>query len=291
MHPSPRSVTPSRQAPLRRIWEGLSERQDRGHPQFRKEGAAVTITNDDELTRLKEIGRIVANVLRDMGAAVEPGMTTGELDMIGRRLLEREGARSGPEVTYGFPGATCISVNEEVAHGIPGPRVIKPGDIVNIDVSAEKGGYFADNGASFPVPPVSRGTERLCRDGRRALWVGLRQVRANKPLAGIGNAIGEFAYRNGYTLIRNLGSHGVGRSLHEEPTHLATWPDRSERRIMQEGLVFTVEPFLSFGSEWSTVGENDAWTLYSEPYAPTVQYEHTVVATRNGPLVVTLPSG
>jgi len=250
----------------------------------------MTIDGDDELTRLKEIGRIVADVLRDMGTAIEPGMTTLELDLIGRRLLEREGARSGPEVTYQFPGATCISVNEEIAHGIPGARIIRAGDLVNIDVSAEKGGFFADNGASFAVPPVSKVSERLCRDGRRAMWVGLRQVGANKPLAGIGNAIGDFARKNGYTLVRNLASHGVGRSLHEEPTQLATWPDKSERRIMNEGLVFTVEPFLSLGAEWARGSETDDWTLYGEPRAPTVQYEHTVVATRNGPLVVTLPS-
>jgi len=250
----------------------------------------MTITNEDELTKLKEIGRIVADVLQAMGAAIEPGMTTLELDDLGRKLLEREGARSGPEVTYQFPGATCISVNEEVAHGIPGPRIIRAGDLVNIDVSAEKDGFFADNGASFGVPPVSKASERLLRDGRRAMWVGLRQVGANKPLAGIGNAIGEFARKNGYTLIRNLASHGVGRSLHEEPRELATWPDKSERRTMPEGLVFTVEPFLSTGAEWARGGDNDEWTLYGDPKAPTVQFEHTVVATRNGPLIVTLAS-
>jgi methionyl aminopeptidase len=120
------------------------------------------------------------------------------------------------------------------------------------------------------------------------MWVGLRQVGADKPIAGIGQAIGTFAEKNGYTLVRNLASHGIGHSLHEEPKEIATWPDRSERRIMNEGLVFTVEPFLSLGAEWAEDGD-DPWTLFSAPRAPTVQYEHTVVATRNGPLVVTLP--
>ncbi|MGO4338232.1 type I methionyl aminopeptidase [Labrys sp. KB_33_2] len=249
----------------------------------------MTISNEDELLKLKEIGRIVANTLAAMGAALEPGMTTAELDVIGRRLLEQEGARSAPELCYGFPGATCISVNEEIAHGIPGHRRIEPGDLVNIDVSAEKDGFFADTGASFAVEPVSKAAQRLLRDGRRAMWTGIRQVGAGLPLANIGNAIGEFARKNRYTLVRNLASHGVGRSLHEEPKELATWPDRSERRKMQEGLVFTVEPFLSLGAEWAADGE-DAWTLFSEPRAPTVQYEHTVVATRTGPLVLTLPA-
>jgi methionyl aminopeptidase len=249
----------------------------------------VTISNDEDLLKLKEIGKIVANTLHAMGAALEPGMTTAELDAIGRKLLEGDGARPAPELSYGFPGATCISVNEEIAHGIPGCRRIQVGDLVNIDVSAEKHGLFADTGASFAVPPVSRKVALLCRDGRRALWTGLRQVGANKPIAAIGDAIGNFARKNGYTLVRNLASHGVGLFLHEAPKEIATWPDASERRIMNDGLVFTVEPFLSLGAQWAGDG-SDPWTLFSEPRAPTVQYEHTVVATRNGPLVMTLPA-
>lgn len=248
----------------------------------------MTVSNDDELAGLKQIGRIVADTLEAMGKAIEPGMTTRELDGIGRRIMEAAGARPAPELVYAFPGATCISVNEEIAHGIPSDRRINPGDLVNIDVSAEKDGYFADTGASFAVPPVTRAVERLCRDGRRAMWTGLRQVGAGKPLADIGRAVGAFARKNGYTLVRNLASHGVGLSLHEEPTEIATWPDASERRIMQEGLVFTVEPFLSLGAEFAEDGD-DPWTLYSQPKALTVQYEHTVIASRSGPLILTIP--
>ncbi|MCF4126280.1 type I methionyl aminopeptidase [Methylobacterium sp. SyP6R] len=250
----------------------------------------MTVSSDDELESLRRIGRIVADALEIMGRAIEPGITTRELDGIGRDFLEREGARSAPETVYGFPGATCISVNEEIAHGIPGERRIAAGDLVNIDVSAEKDGWFSDTGASFAVPPVTRAVERLCRDGRRAMWTGLRQVGAGKPLAGIGRAVGAFAKKNGYTLVRNLASHGVGASLHEEPTEIATWPDASERRIMTDGLVFTVEPFLSLGADFAENRDDDPWTLYSRPKALTVQYEHTVVATRNGPLVLTMPS-
>ncbi len=248
----------------------------------------MTLNNDEDLERLKEIGRICANTIQIMAAALEPGITTLELDAIGRKVLEDAGARSAPELTYNFPGATCISVNEEVAHGIPGARIIQAGDLVNIDVSAEKNGLFADTGASFAVPPVKPQVERLCRDGKRAMWVGLNEVKSGKPLAAIGNAIGSFAKKNRYTLITNLASHGVGRSLHEEPTEIATWPDKHEKRRMTEGMVFTVEPFLSLGAQWAEGGD-DEWTLYSEPRALTVQYEHTVIVTRNGPLVVTLP--
>ena len=248
----------------------------------------MTITNDDDLRALREIGRIVARTLATMAKAVEPGMTTAELDAIGRAELEREGARSAPELVYGFPGATCISVNEEIAHGIPGDRRIRAGDLVNIDVSAEKGGFYSDTGASVAVPPVDRKVQRLCRDGKRALWVGIAQVGSGRPLAGIGNAVGQFARKNGYSLVRNLASHGVGRSLHEEPKEIATWPDRSERRMMRKGQVFTVEPFLSMGADLAEHRGEDAWTLYAAPRAPTVQFEHTLVATDAGAVVLTL---
>lgn len=247
----------------------------------------MTITHEDDLAGLKRIGRIVAGTMQAMAKAMEPGMTTAELDGIGRALLEAAGAVPAPQSTYGFPGATCISVNEEIAHGIPGPRAIAAGDLVNIDVSASKDGYFADTGATFRVPPVSPALDRLCRDGRRAMQAGIAQVRPGRPLSGIGNAIGRFAAARGYTLIRNLASHGVGRALHEYPEEIATWPNRDRRRI-HRGLVLTVEPFLSTGGRWAAEG-SDGWTLYSRPSAPVVQYEHTVVATHRGAIVVTLP--
>ncbi|MDB6453693.1 type I methionyl aminopeptidase [Falsirhodobacter sp. 20TX0035] len=248
----------------------------------------MTITKDDELVGLKAIGRIVANTLRIISNAIEPGITTRELDEIGREGLEREGAQSAPKSTYDFPGTTCISVNEEIAHGIPGGRVIAPGDLVNIDVSASKNGFFADTGATFRVAPVRSSLDRLCRDGKRAMQIGIAQVGHDRPLAGIGKAIGQFASARGYTLIQNLASHGVGRSLHEYPEEIATWPTRGDTRRMTNGMVLTVEPFLSNGGLVAKEG-TDGWTLYSHPRALAVQYEHTVVATHRAPLILTLP--
>ncbi|MFD1911699.1 type I methionyl aminopeptidase [Halodurantibacterium flavum] len=249
----------------------------------------MTITHEEELEGLRRIGRIVANTMQSMAAAMEPGMTTRELDGIGHELLEREGAVSAPQETYDFPGATCISVNEEIAHGIPGERVLAQGDLVNIDVSASRDGYFADTGATFTVGPVAPALDRLCRDGQRATQIGIAQVGHGRPLAGIGNAIGRFAAQRGYTLIRNLASHGVGRALHEAPEEIPTWPTKRDKRRINAGLVLTVEPFLSRGGVWATSGAQDEWTLFSEPAAPVVQYEHTVVATRSGAIIVTLP--
>ena len=216
----------------------------------------MVISTDEELVLLKDIGRICAVAMQTMADALEPGITTAELDAIGRKVLEDNGAQSAPEFCYQFPGATCISVNEEVAHGIPGDRIIAAGDLVNIDVSAVKDGFFGDCGSSYAVPPIKRDIEKLCRDGRRALWTGLQQVKAGKPLSGIGNAIGTFARKNRYTLITNLSSHGIGLTLHDDPKEIPTWPDPKETRVMQDGLVFTIEPFLSMGADWAEDGGN-----------------------------------
>ena len=249
----------------------------------------MTITTEEQLEKLKAIGRICALTRDAMATAMRPGMTTLELDEIGARLLAEHGAQSAPVVTYDFPGATCISVNEEIAHGIPGDRVLREGDLVNIDVSAVKDGVFADTGASFIIPPENTKLTTLCRDGKKAMWAGIRAVKSGAPLSDIGEAIGKFAKKGGYTLIRNLASHGVGDSLHDEPGEIATWPDRSDRRRMHDGLVFTIEPFLSLGGRMADQkADDDEWTLISRPSAPCVQYEHTVVATPRGAIVITL---
>lgn len=145
----------------------------------------MTVTSQDELDGLQAIGRIVANTMVTMARAIEPEITTRELDELGRALLYREGATPAPEAIYGFPGATCISVNAAIAHGVPGDQVIRNGDFVNIDISASKDGYFADTGATYVVGRVPPRLERLCRDGRRATEIGIAQVKPNRPLSGI----------------------------------------------------------------------------------------------------------
>lgn len=247
----------------------------------------MTVENENQLEGLRAVGRIVAQAIAAMRDAVVPGMTTRELDAIGAAWLEREGARSAPALSYGFPGATCVSVFPEIAHGIPGDRVIAAGDLVNVDVSAERDGYFADSGASFVVPPVDPVLATLCRDGQQALWTGIRKVRAGAGFREIGRAIADFARERDYTLIENLASHGVGRALHEAPETIATWFDPRECRRIETGQVFTLEPFLSRGARWAVDGD-DGWTLYANLPLATVQYEHTLVATRRGALITTL---
>jgi methionyl aminopeptidase len=246
----------------------------------------MTIETEDDVTALKRIGRIVSQVLQQMLAAAEPGMTTRELDAIGERLLDSHGARSAPRLTYGFPGATCISINEEAAHGIPGERVIRAGDVLNVDVSAELGGYFADTGGTTIVPPTNPQKTRLCHATRTALAQAMKQARAGQPINGIGAAIQRTARAYGFKVIENLGSHGVGRALHEAPEHIAGYFDPSDKRTLREGMVITIEPFLSTRSRVVNEGA-DGWTLLGARGNLSAQYEHTMIITRGEPIVVT----
>lgn len=247
----------------------------------------MTIETHHDVVALQRVGRIVSQVLHRMLDAAEPGMRTRDLDAIDARLLAQEGARSAPQLTYQFPGATCISINEEAAHGVPGERVIRAGDVLNIDVSAELDGYFADTGGTRVVPPTTPLKTRLCHATRSALQLAMAQARAGRPLHCIGRAIQRTAKAHGFRVIENLGSHGVGRALHEAPDHIAGIFDPTDRRVLQEGMVITIEPFLSTRSR--TVTESaDGWTLVGAPGNLSAQYEHTMIITRGAPIVVTV---
>jgi len=247
----------------------------------------MTIESQSDIDALQRIGAIVARVREAMLAAARPGMTTGELDAFGERLLAETGARSAPRLTYGFPGTTCISVNEEAAHGVPGARVLRPGDVLNVDVSAELDGYFADTGGTRVLPSASARDTRLCHAARTALTEAMKVARAGQPLNRIGAAIESTAHRFGFRVIENLGSHGVGRALHEEPGHIAGYYDLDDTRVLHEGMVITIEPFLSTRSRLVEEAA-DGWTLVGAKGNRSAQFEHTLIVTRAEPIVVTL---
>jgi len=245
----------------------------------------MTVENEKDLDGLRVIGRIIALTLREMQSQVKAGMTTAELDAIGGRYLAQHGARSAPSLTYGFPGATCISLNNEAAHGIPGERVILPGDLVNIDVSAERNGYFADASTTVLISPIDSAKKKLCQCAREARRKAIASAHAGRPLNIIGKTIEATAREYGYHVIRDLPGHGVGRRLHESPT-VPGFYLRSASQRLTEGLVITIEPFLSTGA--SHVVENkNGWTLETEDGSLAAQYEHTIVIKRGHPLIVT----
>lgn len=246
----------------------------------------MTIETKEDVEKLKIIGKIVADTLKLMMKEAKAGMTTLELDNIGKAYLEKFNANSAPYVTYKFPGFTCISVNEEIAHGIPGDRVLKEGDIVNVDVSAELDGYFADTGGSFVVGESSPDQKRVMKATREALNAAMDVARAGAPLNLIGKAVEKVARKHNLKVIENLGSHGVGRALHEEPGFIPNFYDPDDKRVLKEGQVITIEPFLSTKSKWVDES-NDGWTLYCEEGNIAAQYEHTMIITKHKPLIVT----
>jgi methionyl aminopeptidase len=246
----------------------------------------MTIETEEDLARLRAIGRIVASCMQHMAERMEAGMTTAELDAIGAAYLELHGARSAPQVMYDFPGATCISINEEVAHGVPGDRVIQPGDLVNIDVSAEKDGYFGDTGGSFPIGEPTKKQRRVCTATRQALHAAMRVAKAGAPLNEIGRAIERVGKKHRLKSIKDLCSHGIGRSLHEEPESIYGYYEPRDPRHLAKGMVITIEPFLTTGPRHVTEAD-DGWTLLSSRGAVTAQYEHTMVITDGAPEILT----
>ncbi len=246
----------------------------------------MTIDNPEQLAALRRIADIVSDVLDFMGKQLAPGITTRALDDLGREKLASYGARSAPILMYNFPGATCISINQEAAHGIPSDRIIQPGDMVNIDVSAELDGFFADMGATFLVPPIDTRKQALCHATRKALKKAISSVRAGLPLNVIGQAIESVARQSGYTPILNLGSHGTGAALHEEPLFIPSYYDKEDKRKLEDGMVITIEPFLSTGA-WQVQQSDDGWTLLTPAPFLTAQYEHTLVVTKTGAMVLT----
>lgn len=246
----------------------------------------MTIENQADVDGLMKVGRIVSRVLHEILDALEPGMTTAELDAIGRVRLADFGAQSAPQLAYRFPGATCISINEEAAHGVPGARRIQAGDVVNVDVSAELDGYFADTGGTRVVPPSSVIKTRLCHATRQALHAAMHEARAGNRINQIGKAIQRVARSHGFKVIKNLAGHGVGRKLHEEPTHIVGFYNPSDTRQLHEGMVIAIEPFLSTKSHHVDEA-GDGWTLVGAPGNISAQYEHTLIVTRSAPIVVT----
>jgi methionyl aminopeptidase len=246
----------------------------------------MTADSENDIQSLMAIGRICARTLQKMRQAAHPGITTGELDEIGRELLESQGAHSAPQVTYNYPGATCISVSPVIAHGIPGKYVLREGDLIHIDVSAERDGYFADTGASLWVSKRSPEVHKLLEATRATLAKAVRAARAGRPLNEIGRTVQQEAKKRGYNVIHELTGHGIGRGLHEAPGEIWNFYNPRDRRILHNGLVLAIEPFLTAG-QGRIEQESDGWSLRTADDAIAAQFEHTIIVTGNEPIILT----
>lgn len=234
---------------------------------------------------MRRVGQLVARTIAHMRAEMRPGMTTAELDEVGARFARAAGARSAPQLTYDFPGFNCLSVNEEIVHGIPGARVLREGDVVKLDVTLELDGYMADSAMTVVIPPVSVEARRLQRAARVAFNRGLAVARAGQSLRDVGRAVEAAATREGATVVRELTGHGIGRRIHEPPS-VPNWGDPSARTVLTEGLVIALEPMLT-SAPARIVEEPDGWTLRTHNRVLAVHHEHTIVIRRGAPLVLT----
>lgn len=251
----------------------------------------MSITKESELTGMRAISEAVASTLKQMVDYAAVGMSTKELDEFGANILAGFGAKSAPHLTYGFPGWTCISVDNEFCHGIPKrDRILKEGDLVNIDVSAELDGFWADNGCSFVVGEDLNQHQKLVNASKEILRNAITNIKGGVKIADIGHLMETEAKKNGYKVIRNLGGHGIGRGLHEEPGQLMNYKDRFDQRRFKKNSVVAIETFISTSSTYA-VETNDGWTMVGNKGGYMAQHEHTIVVTDGGPIILTEMNG
>jgi methionyl aminopeptidase len=245
----------------------------------------MSIRSQAEFDKLRAIGRIVRQALDKTAAAVQPGITTKELDDVGARVLAQNGAESAPPKVYGFPGALCISINDEAIHGIPGERAIQSGDLVKLDLVAEKDGFFADAAVTIRAGEVSGTADALARCAETAFHQALRSARAGNRVYEIGRVVERETQRRGFRVLRDLCGHGVGRTIHEPPS-VPNYCEPRLRSRLTDGLVITIEPIISAGNGQGAL-QQDGWTIRTADGSLSAHYEHTIVITKREPILLT----
>lgn len=247
----------------------------------------MSITKHSELIGMQKASDAVAFTLKEMRNYARPGMSTKQLDLYGGQILNDLGANSAPFLTYGFPGWTCISINNEFCHGIPSDRkVLKEGDLINIDVSAELGGFWSDNGGSFVLGADVNRHQNLIDASKQILHKAIYNIKGGVRISDIGHLMETEAKRRGYKVIRNLTGHGIGKSLHEEPGEVANYRDRFNTTRFKKNSVVAVETFISTTSSYVRT-LNDGWTMVGNKGGFMAQHEHTIVVTDDEPIILT----
>lgn len=247
----------------------------------------MSITNESELIGMQKVSEAVAYTLKEMSRFAKPGITTKELDDFGAEILNSYGARSAPALTYGFPGCVCISVDNEFCHGIPSEqRVLKEGDLINIDVSAELNGFWADNGNSFVIGKDVNNHNKLVNASKDILDKAISNIKGGVKISDIGLLMETEAKKRGFKVIKNLGGHGVGRSLHEEPDELMNYRNRFDNRRFRKNSVVAIETFIATSSQIA-VELKDGWTMVGNKGGYMAQHEHTIMITDGKPIILT----
>jgi methionyl aminopeptidase len=239
-----------------------------------------------EIDKMRESGRVLAKTLRLVSAKIAPGVTPRELDAMAHRLIEEEGGTPSFLNYRGFPAATCISVNEVVVHGIPSDVPLKEGDVIGLDFGVLKDGWHADSAWTYPVGDISSEAQRLLNVSREALYQGINKAKVGNRIGDISAAVQKYVESNGYSVVRDLVGHGIGRKLHEEPASVPNFGKAGKGELLREGVTMCIEPMVNEGKfEVETLP--DKWTLVTADRKLSAHFEHTVAITRNGPEILT----
>jgi methionyl aminopeptidase len=247
----------------------------------------IIIKSDDEIAIMREAGRIVARTLQKLVAELRPGLVVKELDKVVRREFEREKVTPTFLGYHGYPATVCVSVNEEIVHGIPGKRVIQEGDIVSLDLGCTHNGFVADSALTVIVGKARPGTEELVDVTRGALEEGIRHARAGNRLGQISHAIQTFIESRGFGVVREYVGHGVGRQMHEEP-QVPNYGPPERGPVLKKGMVLALEPMVTVG-DWRTRQLDDRWTVVTADGSLSAHFEHTIAITDGDAQVLTAP--
>jgi methionyl aminopeptidase len=246
----------------------------------------VVLKSPEEIEKMKRAGAVVARVLQEIEELVKPGATTADLDLFAQTRTKELGAKPAFKGYHGFPATLCVSVNEEVVHGIPSKkRVLKEGDIVGIDFGVILDGWFGDSARTFPVGRVSPEAEKLLEITEKSLHLGIAEARAGNHLFDIGSAVQNFVESHGYSVVREFVGHGIGKSLHEDP-QVPNFGIRGKGMLLKPGMVLAIEPMINAGKPEVRV-LSDGWTAVTADKALSAHFEHTIAITERGPEILT----
>ncbi|MFH1269603.1 MAG: type I methionyl aminopeptidase [Candidatus Omnitrophota bacterium] len=245
----------------------------------------IPIKSEEDLKMLERSGKILSRIMRKLNKFIRTGVSTIEIDRMAQEMMKGENSKSAFKGYNGFPANICVSVNEEVVHGIPGERILKDGDIVSLDVGINYQGYLSDAAITIPVGRIDSGRKKLIDVTKRALLEGIKQARINNHLSDISYAIQSCVEKNGFSIVRQFVGHGIGCDLHEEP-QIPNFGKPHQGEILKKGMVLAIEPMVNMGT-WECEILDNGWTAVTKDRFPSAHFEHTVAITERGPKVLT----
>ena|SRR3989338_5701501 len=250
-----------------------------------KQGKSISIKTPEEIEILRRAGKVLASIIKELKCSLKIGMTTQAINDKAEELISAHGAHPAFKGYRGFPGSSCVSVNREVVHGVPGQRIIKEGDIVSVDVGIVVDNYFSDTAFTLGVGNISADLKKLLSVTQEALYKGIEQAVVDHHLSDISHAIQNYVESHDFTVVRDFVGHGIGRALHEEP-EVPNYGAPHDGPLLKEGMVLAIEPMVNMGT-WQTKTLSDGWTVVTKDGLPSAHFEHTILIAKSGPEILT----